>query len=147
MAIQEAAPPGLTRRPPGTALLYDPIVRAVVSQIVVVAAILVAVIWIVDNTIENLRRANIASGFGFLSNRAGFDISQTLISYSTESSYGRALLVGVHDATTWTGTATKAPPSCPGNGGGASVDRVMGNLRCNSVSTAPCPTRPTPARL
>ena len=38
------------------------------------------VAWIVDNTSTNLRRANIASGFGFLGQRAGFDISQSLIS-------------------------------------------------------------------
>src|SRR5690606_14678120 len=42
-----------------------------------------------------LQRANIASGFGFLNGRAGFDISQTLIQYSSDSNYGRAFLVGL----------------------------------------------------
>ena len=44
----------------------------------------------------NLRRAHIASGFGFWNNTAGFDISQTLISYSSQAStYGRAFWVGL----------------------------------------------------
>ena len=45
--------------------------------------------------LDNLRRANIASGFGFLWHRAGFDISQTLIPYTPDSTYGRAFLVGL----------------------------------------------------
>ena len=51
--------------------------------------------WIASNTIDNLRRAHIASGFGFLWARAGFDISQSLIPYNPEMSYGRAFLVGL----------------------------------------------------
>ncbi len=51
--------------------------------------------WVAHNTIQNLERAHIASGFGFLCDRAGFDISQTLIPYSLESTYGRAFLVGL----------------------------------------------------
>ena len=45
---------------------------------------------------ENLRRANIATGLGFWENTAGFDISQTLIEYSSSvSTYGRAFWVGL----------------------------------------------------
>src|SRR5208282_1774677 len=45
---------------------------------------------------QNLARAHIASGFGFWNNTAGFDISQTLISYSAStSSFGRAFWVGL----------------------------------------------------
>ena len=41
-------------------------------------------------------RAHIASGFGFWYDTAGFDISQTLISYSSQAStYGRAFWVGL----------------------------------------------------
>ena len=44
---------------------------------------------------QNLARAHIASGFGFWNNTAGFDISQTLISYSASTStFGRAFWVG-----------------------------------------------------
>src|ERR1700692_5091862 len=48
------------------------------------------------NAAQNLAHANIASGFGFWNNTAGFDISQTLIAYSAStSSFGRAFWVGL----------------------------------------------------
>ena len=49
----------------------------------------------IHNAAENLARAKIATGFGFWDNTAGFDISQTLIDYSTTSTYGRAFWVGL----------------------------------------------------
>ena len=47
------------------------------------------------NTAHNLQKAGLTSGFGFLDEVAGFDISLTLISYSRASTYGRAFLVGL----------------------------------------------------
>ena len=48
------------------------------------------------NAADHLARANIASGFRFWNNTAGFDISQTLIPYSAStSSFGRAFWVGL----------------------------------------------------
>jgi general L-amino acid transport system permease protein len=48
------------------------------------------------NAAQNLAHANIASGFGFWNNTAGFDISQTLIAYSASTStFGRAFWVGL----------------------------------------------------
>lgn len=48
------------------------------------------------NAADHLARANIASGFRFWNNTAGFDISQTLIAYSAStSSFGRAFWVGL----------------------------------------------------
>ncbi|MGA7788994.1 MAG: amino acid ABC transporter permease [Xanthobacteraceae bacterium] len=45
---------------------------------------------------RNLANAHITSGFGFWNNTAGFDISQTLIDYSSSTStFGRAFLVGL----------------------------------------------------
>ena len=50
----------------------------------------------VYNAAENLAHANIAHGFGFWNNTAGFDISQTLIDYSSSTStFGRAFWVGL----------------------------------------------------
>ncbi|MCV0396325.1 MAG: amino acid ABC transporter permease [Rhizobiaceae bacterium] len=80
---------------PRGSLLNDPKVRGLIFQVVVGAALVLLVWWIVGNTIENLRRANISSGFGFLAGRAGFDIAQTPIDYSSNSSFGRAILVGL----------------------------------------------------
>lgn len=75
--------------------LYDPKSRGLMLQ----AAVLILILWlgveIVTNTIENLQRQGIASGFGFLDQTAGFDIPQTLISYANTSTYWRAFLVGL----------------------------------------------------
>ncbi len=76
-------------------LIYDPRVRGIFFQFVLVLLLALGVWWIVDNTIENLRRSNISTGFGFLAGRAGFDISDRMIDYTSDSSYGRALLIGM----------------------------------------------------
>lgn len=83
------------RAPARASLLYDPRVRGIVVQVVVAIALVLVVYWIIGNTTENLQRANIASGFDFLGRRSGFDISQTLIDYSANSTFGRAILVGL----------------------------------------------------
>jgi general L-amino acid transport system permease protein len=63
------------------------------------ALALVAVVWfgaaVAGNVITNLESRGIASGFGFLSRRAGFDVTMTLIPFSQASSFGRAFLVGL----------------------------------------------------
>jgi general L-amino acid transport system permease protein len=80
---------------PKAPLIYNPKVRGVAYQ-VVLCAVIVFLAWsAVRNAADNLARAKIASGFGFWNNTAGFDISQTLIDYSTTSSYGRAFWVGL----------------------------------------------------
>lgn len=58
-------------------------------------ALLLAMVWLVANVQSNLERQNINSGFGFLSERAGFGINQTLIDYTEDSSFGRVLTVGL----------------------------------------------------
>ena len=73
----------------------DPRIRSLFFQLVLLALI-VALFWFAyDNTVANLKKRNIAQGFGFWTVEAGFDISQTLISYSAASSYGRAFWVGL----------------------------------------------------
>ena len=80
---------------PKAPLIYNPKVRGIAYQ-VVLCAVIVFFIWsAVHNAAENLAKAKIASGFGFWDNTAGFDISQTLIDYSTTSTYGRAFWVGL----------------------------------------------------
>src|SRR5271156_4491519 len=64
------------------------------------AALIVVVVGMAfaaaHNAAQNLARANIAHGFGFWNNTAGFDISQTLIAYSSSTStFGRAFWVGL----------------------------------------------------
>jgi len=78
-----------------SSFIYDPRVRGIAVQVLVFLALALLVWWIVGNTIDNLRRANISSGFGFLQGRSGFDIAQTPIAYSSNSTYVRALTIGL----------------------------------------------------
>src|SRR6266446_1406198 len=74
----------------------DPRLRGLLLQVLLCAAIVLLAYGAIRNAADNLARANIASGFGFLDVTAGFDIGQTLIDYSSQAStYGRAFLVGV----------------------------------------------------
>ncbi|GGA92377.1 amino acid ABC transporter permease [Brucella endophytica] len=93
MATQEIAQSG--RESPGVSFLYDPKIRGLIYQAVVFIGIIALIYWIANNTVTNLQRAHIASGWGFLKGRAGFDISQSLIPYTNDATYARALLVGV----------------------------------------------------
>ncbi len=74
--------------------INDPRVRGIFFQILVILLLVAGTWWIVNNVIDNLRRSNIASGFAFLRSRAGFDISESPIAYTSDSTYGRAILVG-----------------------------------------------------
>jgi general L-amino acid transport system permease protein len=62
-------------------------------------AFVIVLVWIgyeiVANARTNLETQRITSGFGFLSHTAGFDVNQTLISYSGSDTYTRVFLVGL----------------------------------------------------
>ncbi|MCW5746557.1 MAG: amino acid ABC transporter permease [Alphaproteobacteria bacterium] len=73
----------------------DPVIRGWFFQIVVVGAVALLAWYLVSNTLANLERQKIATGFDYLSREAGFEIGDTLIPYSPASTYARALLVGV----------------------------------------------------
>jgi general L-amino acid transport system permease protein len=82
--------------PPRVAFYNDPKIRSLGYQIALCIVIAFLLYGAATNAIENLARARIASGFGFWNHTAGFDISQTLISYSPQiSTYGRAFWVGL----------------------------------------------------
>ena len=94
MAVTDVTERAVRRTTSPLDLLYRPEVRQVLFQVLLVV-VLGALFWmIITNTMDNLRRQNIASGFGFWNTTAGFDISQTLIEYTNTSSYGRAFWVG-----------------------------------------------------
>jgi general L-amino acid transport system permease protein len=89
-------PPPPEGRVGNVPLYRDPRLRGLLLQALLCAAIGLLAYGAIHNAAENLARANIASGFGFLNVVAGFDISQTLIDYSSQAStYGRAFLVGL----------------------------------------------------
>jgi general L-amino acid transport system permease protein len=75
--------------------MYDPRIRGIFFQVLTVVILVGGITWIAHNTAVNLARSNTASGFAFLRGRAGFEIGQSLVSYSSDSTYGRALLVGI----------------------------------------------------
>nr|WP_230531565.1 amino acid ABC transporter permease [Microvirga roseola] len=82
--------------PPKKSVLYDPKVRGVFYQALLVVVVTYLFYVATTNAIENLQRAKIASGFGFLDVTAGFDISQTLFQFSAAgSTYGEAFLIGL----------------------------------------------------
>lgn len=75
-------------------LLYNPKFRSYSFQIVALISFILFVVVIGNNVATNLARSNTASGFDFLNGRSGFDIGDSLIEYSSNSTYGRAIVVG-----------------------------------------------------
>ena len=85
----------LSRAPATGAWWNDRRVRAVIYQIVFVLAV-VGGIWIlVDNTIENLRARGLRTGFDFFGARSGIPISDSIIPWDPDDTFGRAYLVGI----------------------------------------------------
>ena len=73
----------------------DPIIRGWVFQILVVGLVAALAWYLVSNTIDNLNRQKIASGFDYLGREAGFEIGDSMIAYSPASTYARAIWVGI----------------------------------------------------
>src|SRR5260370_12930066 len=73
----------------------DPVIRGWAFQIVVVGLVGLLAWFLVSNTMENLERQKIASGFTYLDREAGFEIGDSMIAYSPSSTYTRAILVGM----------------------------------------------------
>src|ERR1700730_865700 len=65
------------------------------AQIVFVAVLAWIGYEIVTNARANPENQHITAGFGFLKNTAGFDVSQSLISYSGSDTYAHVFLVGL----------------------------------------------------
>lgn len=76
-------------------VINDPHVRGIFYQLLVIAVVVAGVWYLVTNTLANLERQSIATGFGFLNSPASFDIAQHLIPYSAASSYLQAYEVGI----------------------------------------------------
>ncbi|MBM3570064.1 MAG: amino acid ABC transporter permease [Alphaproteobacteria bacterium] len=85
----------MAREPSRSLSWNDPWVRGIVYQVVVAGAVAALGWYLVNNTLDNLQRAKIASGFSFLDRESGFAIGESLIEYSPASSYGRAFAVGL----------------------------------------------------
>jgi general L-amino acid transport system permease protein len=69
--------------------------RTLLLQALVLGGIVALGIFLIHNTLGNLARQGIATGFGYLDRQASFEIGEKLIPYSAADTYGRALLVGL----------------------------------------------------
>ena len=80
--------------PSKTTFWYDPKFRAVLYQIGVLVTVGLLGYYLITNTVTNLEKQSIATGFGFLEKQSSFEIGESLIPYSAADTYFRALLVG-----------------------------------------------------
>ena len=87
--------PGPIAPPSKPNLLYRPEFRQAIYQVLLVVGLIVIFWNIATNVADNLARQNIASGFGFWNRTSGFDISQTLIHFDNQSTYGQAFWAGL----------------------------------------------------
>jgi len=78
-----------------TSFWHDPDRLAVFYQALALAVVILVGYYLFTNTLTNLERQNIATGFGFFGKEAAFEIGESLISYSAADTYARALLAGV----------------------------------------------------
>jgi general L-amino acid transport system permease protein len=69
--------------------------RSVVYQLAAVAAVVLLVWYFASNTVHNMRARGIQSGFDFLAQPAGFDISESVIGFDAARTYSRAFVVGL----------------------------------------------------
>ena len=72
----------------------DPNKRAILFQILSIGVVGLIIYYLASNTVVNLQKQSIATGFGFLNKEAAFEIGESLIPYSAANTYIRALLVG-----------------------------------------------------
>jgi len=93
--VASRRPPSPDAPPARPSRWNDPNFRALVFQGITLGGVILFAIFLVNNTMANLERQGIASGFGFLDDTAGFSIGTSLIPYQEENSYGRAFVVGL----------------------------------------------------
>ena len=78
-----------------SSILFNRSVQGIFYQIVTLALVILAVLYIVDNTASNMVARGLASGFHFLGVESQFDIGMTLIDYSPTSTYFDSFVVGL----------------------------------------------------
>jgi general L-amino acid transport system permease protein len=67
----------------------------ILAQIIFIIALVLGAGYLYANVTENLARQGLTVGYGFMTNPASFDISETFIPYDASDTYQRALLVGL----------------------------------------------------
>lgn len=70
-------------------------VLRVVAQVVVLLAVGVGIGFLANNLMTAMAERNLSFGYGFLGQRAGFEIGESPVPYSANDTYGQAFLVGL----------------------------------------------------
>jgi general L-amino acid transport system permease protein len=78
-----------------SSILFNRSVQGIFYQIVTLVLVILAVLYIIDNTASNMVARGLASGFHFLGVESQFDIGMTLIDYSPTSTYFDSFIVGL----------------------------------------------------
>lgn len=68
--------------------------RSTFYQIAAISIVALTAYYLFTNTTANLAKQSIATGFGFLSREASFEIGESMISFSSSDTYLKALAVG-----------------------------------------------------
>ena len=80
---------------PVTRFWNDPLYRSLLIQAVTFFIIAATAYYLISNLVVNLNARSIPIGLDFLNQRAGFDIGDAAIAYTSHDSYGRAFVVGI----------------------------------------------------
>lgn len=83
-----------TTAPEKIPFFRDPSKLAIFYQILTILGVGLLSYYLISNTLTNLERQSISTGFGFFDKEAAFEIGESAIEYSAADSYGRALAVG-----------------------------------------------------
>jgi general L-amino acid transport system permease protein len=81
--------------PPRVALYRNPRARGIFFQVILVLAVLWLAYQFAENARANLQAQQIATGFGFLDQVAGFDVNQSLISQEGGNTYRHIFVIGL----------------------------------------------------
>ena len=76
-------------------IIYNKTFRAIFYQFIIVTLLVIGLWFMFTNLFHNIEAKGIKTGFDFLSERAGFDISESPIAYSANSTFFDSFLVGI----------------------------------------------------
>jgi His/Glu/Gln/Arg/opine family amino acid ABC transporter permease subunit len=69
-------------------------VLAVLAQIIFLLLVIVGAAIVVNNVLTSVKKLNVTLGYGWLDDRSGVPVTESVIPYTPDDSYGRVLLVG-----------------------------------------------------
>ena len=81
--------------PAAASFWRDPRKRTLLFQVAVLVLVAAFFAYVFQNTLHNLEKRGINTGFAFLDNEAGFGILFSLIPYNETNTFGRTFLVGL----------------------------------------------------